>query len=64
MAITEFFKKAKKKWNFEVFGNLFARKRRILARLNGTQKALANNPNKFLLRLGKQLIKEYAMIRL
>lgn len=63
MAITEFFKKAKK-WNFEVFGNLFARKRRVLARLNGTQKTLANNPNKFLLRLGKQLIKEYAMIRL
>lgn len=29
MAITEFFKKAKK-WNFEVFGNLFARKRRFL----------------------------------
>lgn len=27
MAITEFFKKAKK-WNFEVFGNLFARKGR------------------------------------
>ena len=40
-----------KKWNCEVFGNLFARKRRILARLHGVQKALANNPNDFLLEL-------------
>ena len=42
-----------KKWNVEVFGNLFARKRRVLARLNGTQKALANNPSESLIRLEK-----------
>ena len=30
-----------KEWNYEVFGNLFARKKRVLARLNGVQKALA-----------------------
>ena len=36
-----------KKWNW----NLFAKKRRILARIHGTQKALANNPNEFLLEL-------------
>ena len=36
-----------KKWNW----NLFAKKRRILARIHGTHKALANNPNEFLLEL-------------
>ena len=51
-----------RKWNCEVFGNLFARKRRILARLHGVQKALANNPNDFLLELEQQLISEYSLI--
>ena len=51
-----------RKWNCEVFGNLFARKRRILARLHGVQKALANNPNDFLLELEQQLITEYSLI--
>ena len=63
MAITKFTNKARK-WSTEVFGNLFARKRRVLARLSGTQKALANNPIVFLLRLEKQLIEEYALIML
>ena len=40
-----------KKWNVDVFGNLFTKKKRLLARLHGTQKALANNPNEFLLEL-------------
>ncbi|XP_023928894.1 uncharacterized protein LOC112040231 [Quercus suber] len=31
-----------KRWNVEVFGNLFTRKKKVLARLNGTQKALAS----------------------
>ncbi|XP_075665588.1 uncharacterized protein LOC142635287 [Castanea sativa] len=53
-----------KKWNYEVFGNLFARKRRVLARLNGVQKALACNPSYSLLRLENLLIEEHAMIRL
>ena len=51
-----------RKWNCEVFGNLFARKRRILARLHGVQKALANNPNDFLLELEQQLISKYSLI--
>lgn len=34
MAILDFANRAKK-WNVEVFGNLFARKRRVLMRLNG-----------------------------
>ena len=51
-AISSFTNKAKQ-WNFEVFGNIFARKKRVLVRLNGAQKALANNPNKLLLQLEK-----------
>ena len=53
-----------RKWNSEVFGNLFARKRRVLTRLNGTQRALANNPSESLLRLEKCLIEEYSSILL
>lgn len=53
-----------KKWNFEEFGNLFARKRRVLARLGGVQKAIACNPSEALLRLEKLLIKEHALIML
>ena len=51
-----------KKWNCEVFENLSAKKRIILARLHGTQKALANNPNEFLLELEQQLISDYSLI--
>lgn len=32
-------------WNLNNFGNVYKRKRRALARLEGTQKALQNNPN-------------------
>ena len=46
----EFVNRAKK-GNVDVFGNLFAKKKRLLARLHGAQKALANNPNEFLLEL-------------
>ena len=51
-------------WNKSVFGNLFARKKRVLARLNGVQKALSNWPNQFLVQLEKSLIKEYTKIML
>ena len=51
-----------KKWNCVVFRNLFAKKKRILARLHGTQKALANNSNEFLLELEQQLISQYSLI--
>lgn len=56
-AISNFTRQAKL-WNINVFGNLFARKRRVLARLNGAQKALSNNPNDFLLQLEKTLIED------
>ncbi|XP_030958466.1 uncharacterized protein LOC115980342 [Quercus lobata] len=62
-ATVEFTRKVRK-WNSEVFGNLFARKRRVLNRLSGTQRALANNPSESLLRLEKWLIEEYSSILL
>ena len=63
VATTNFTRKAKK-WNYEVFGNLFARKKRVLAKLNGTQKALAENPTESFIRLENQLIEEYSFILL
>jgi len=53
------FTEAMKIWNKEVFGNIFQRKARIEARLKGIQKALANGPSRFLIRLEKQLSEEY-----
>ncbi|XP_023878054.1 uncharacterized protein LOC111990509 [Quercus suber] len=63
MATTEFMRKAKK-WNYEAFGNLFVKKKRVLARLNGTQKELADYPSESLLSLENQLIEEYSSILL
>ena len=60
-AMTDFVDRVKK-WNVEVFGNIFAKKRRVLARLNGVQKAIAENPNDFLLNLENQLLSEYSLI--
>ena len=45
-----------------MFGNIFGRKKRVLARLNGAQKALSNGPNHFLIQLEKSLIEEYNLI--
>lgn len=63
LATVEFTKKVKK-WNMEIFGNLFTRKRRVLARLSGTQRALANKPSESLIRLEKLLIDEHSSILL
>ena len=38
-----------------IFGNIFVKKKRLLARLLGIQKALAISPNLFLVNLDKQL---------
>ncbi|XP_075669007.1 uncharacterized protein LOC142638831 [Castanea sativa] len=51
-----------KQWNKSVFGNIFARKKRVLARLNEAQKALSNGPNCFLIHLERSLIEEYNLI--
>ena len=63
-AATADFTRKVRKWNYEVFGNLFARKKRVLARLNGAQKALANNPSESLMRLEDHFIEEYSSILL
>lgn len=60
-AIHEFTVKARK-WNKEVFGNIFWKKRRLVARLLGIQKALVKNPNAFLLNLQDQLSDEFNQI--
>ena len=49
-------------WNKEVFGNIFIRKKKILARLNGAQKAMASSPLAFLIALEKDLSLEYNII--
>ncbi|KAL7173403.1 hypothetical protein ACSBR2_032795 [Camellia fascicularis] len=46
-------------WNKEVFGNIFKCKRRLLARIEGTQKALVENFTHSLQNLEKGLIKDY-----
>ena len=51
-----------RKWNVDVFGNLFTKKKCLFARLHETQKALANNPNEFLLELEQQLLSEYSLV--
>ena len=60
-AITNFTTKAQR-WNREVFGNIFVRKKKIWARLLGTQNALVIRPNSFLINLQKQLTEEYNLI--
>ena len=49
-------------WNKEVFGNLFTRKKKILARLIGVQKAIAIKPSPFLLSLDQELSLAYSEI--
>ena len=46
------------KWNKMKFGNVFARKNNIMARLNGIQRAVAIKPSNFLLNLESELLKE------
>lgn len=52
-----------KRWNKEVFGNLFGRRKRIEARLRGIQKALAKNPNQPLLELDRALRKDHGEVK-
>lgn len=49
-------------WNKNHFGNLFHRKKRILARLNGIQDCLSRCPNTFLIDLKGKLRLEYAKV--
>ncbi|PRQ51592.1 putative transcription factor interactor and regulator CCHC(Zn) family [Rosa chinensis] len=51
-----------KEWNSKTFGNIFKKKRRLLARIAGIQKCLCRNNNSYLLNLEQDLIKEYELI--
>ena len=50
------------RWNKGVFGNVFTRKKIIMARLLGVQKALPSRPNPFLINLQNKLNDEYNLI--
>lgn len=56
-AITDFKIKAQR-WNRKVFGNVFIRKKQVMARFSGTQRALTVCPNSFLIKLQDQLTEE------
>nr|XP_023924931.1 uncharacterized protein LOC112036353 [Quercus suber] len=49
-------------WNMMQFGNIFARKKNIMARLNGIQRAVSFRPSSFLLNLENELLKELNMV--
>lgn len=49
-------------WNKESFGNIFYKKKRILARLRGIQLSLAKRPPSFLTNLKKLLRAEYSTL--
>ncbi|XP_061998979.1 uncharacterized protein LOC133716290 [Rosa rugosa] len=55
--------KALAQWNKDVFGHLFHRKRKLLARIGGIQKARDRHDNPFLINLESELIQEYETIR-
>ena len=49
-------------WNKVQFGNIFAKKKKIKARLNGIQKVVRVRPSTFLLELEKELLGELDII--
>ncbi|KAK9922738.1 hypothetical protein M0R45_031185 [Rubus argutus] len=54
---------ALQEWNNNTFGNIFKRKKHLLARLGGIQKATDRYKNSFLLKLETKLITEYESLR-
>ena len=49
-------------WNKNQFGNIFEKKRRLIARLNGIQRVLASNPQSSLIDLENQLLKDLDVV--
>lgn len=49
-------------WNNNVFGHVKQKKRRLLARIRGTQNALMRNPSQTLIELEKQLLEEFQVV--
>ena len=60
-AINWFTQKAKE-WNKNQFGNIFTRKKNLMSRLNGIQRALALRPLEFLVKLEDELLKEMDLV--
>ncbi|KAF8390857.1 hypothetical protein HHK36_023156 [Tetracentron sinense] len=53
------FVEAVQEWNRSTFGNIFHNKRRLLARIEGAQKAMGNKLSPHLFSLERELIKDY-----
>ena len=62
MEAIEVFSNQARLWNKNQFGNIFQKKKRVLARLDGVQRALANHPSSSLVALENQLIKELDVV--
>lgn len=58
MQAIETFAKEATRWNKEQFGNIFVRKKTIMAMLNGIQRAMSVNPSDFLINLENDLLKD------
>ena len=58
----EVFSKQASLWNKNQFGNIFQKKKRIVARLDGVQRALANQPPASLVALENYLIKDLDVV--
>ncbi|KAM1512919.1 hypothetical protein ACFX1Z_024417 [Malus domestica] len=56
------FKEVLEKWNWEIFGNIFHKQKRIFAQLQGIQKALDVKHSQFLLDLEDKLLQDYYFI--
>ncbi|XP_050248751.1 uncharacterized protein LOC126696003 [Quercus robur] len=61
MAIEGFTQEAQR-WNKLHFGNILAKKKPLLARLNGIQRALANGPSSFHIELERKLHRELEVV--
>ncbi|XP_030941685.1 uncharacterized protein LOC115966624 [Quercus lobata] len=51
-----------KKWNKNQFGNILTRKKNLMSRLNGIQRALALRPSEFLVKLEDELLRELDLV--
>ena len=49
-------------WNKNQFGNIFTRKKILMARINGIQKAIAFKPSSFLLKLEVDLLRDLDLV--
>ena len=62
LAAIEKFTNEATQWNKNQFGNIFEKKMRLMARLNGIHKAVASNPTSSLIELENQLHKDLEVV--